>query len=153
MWRVALGGLKTGDIIRKYKIPGAKVNYVFCGGRVLETVEHLVVDCKALDTIREISIEYYSLFELKVLNSDCDAMRLLLTLGLTPMVESKHKSLNIFDFTSEYCYTIWRNDIIFNYKVLNPDSISEMAQILKSKCKILYSDNLKNSRAGEVVGE
>ena len=71
------------------------------------------------------------------------------------MVQSKHKSRNIFDVTSEYCYTRWRtrNDILFKYKVLNPDSISKMGQILKSKCKILYSDNLKNSGAGEVVGE
>ena len=131
------------------------MNCVFCDGRVLETVEHLFVDCKALDSIRDIAIEYYTLFDLKVPHSDCDAMRLLLTLGLTPMVESKHKSRNIFDVTSEYCYTIWRtrNDIIFKYKVLSPDSISDMAHILKSKCKILYSDNLKNSRAGEVVGE
>ena len=70
------------------------MNCVFCGGRVLETVEHLVVDCETLDTIRGIAIDYFSLFELKVPNSDCDAMRLLLTLGLTPIVESKHKSLN-----------------------------------------------------------
>ena len=84
------------------------MNCVFCGGRVLETFEHLFVDFKALDTIREIAIEYYSLFDLKVPHSDSDAMRLLLTLGLTPMVESKHKSRNIFDVTSEYCYTKWR---------------------------------------------
>ena len=88
MWRMAFGGLKTGDIIRKYKIPGAKVNCVFCNGKVLDTVEHLTVDCKALHSIRDIAIEYYTLFDLKVPLSDCDAMRLLLTLGLTPMAES-----------------------------------------------------------------
>ena len=82
------GGLNTGDIIRKYKIPGAKVNCVFSNGRVLDTVEHLFVDCKALHSIRDIAIEYNTLFELEVPQSDCDAMGLLLSLGLTHMAES-----------------------------------------------------------------
>ena len=61
------------------------------------------------------------------------------------MVESRHKSRNIFDVTSEYFYTIWRtrNNISFKYKVRSPDLIGDMAHILKSKCKILYSDDLK----------
>ena len=81
----------------------------------------------------------------------------LLTLSLKSTVETKYNSRrrNIFDVISECCYTIWqtRNEIIFNYKVLSPDSIGDMAHILKRKCKVLHSDNLKNSRAGEVVGE
>ena len=114
----------------------------------------LFVDCEPLDSIRDIVIQYYTSY-MKFPHSECNAMRLLLTLGLTPMVESKHKSCNIFDVTSEYCYTIrrTRNDLIFKYKVLSPNSISDMAHLLKSKCKIIRSDNLKNSRAGEVVGE
>mgnify|MGYP001800447892 CR=1 FL=1 len=44
MWRIAVGGFKTGEIIRQLKIQGAKVNCVFCAGRVLETVEHLFVE-------------------------------------------------------------------------------------------------------------
>ena len=83
----------------------------------------------------------------------------LLTLSLKSTVETKYmynsRRRNIFDVKSECCYTIWqtRNDIIFKYKVLSPDSIGAMAHILKRKCKVLHSDNLKNRRAGEVVGE
>ena len=47
----------------------------------------------------------------------------------------------------QYMLFVWAQTVLFG-KI-----ISELAHILKSKCKILYSDNLKNSRAGEVVGE
>ena len=71
------------------------MNCVFCNGRVLDTVEHRFVDCKALHSIRDIAIEYYTLFDLKIPHSDCDAMRLLLSLGLTHLAES-NISLVIF---------------------------------------------------------
>ena len=34
-------GLKTGNIVKKYKIPGARCNCVFCGEQLIETFEHL----------------------------------------------------------------------------------------------------------------
>ena len=81
----------------------------------------------------------------------------LITLSLESAVETKYNSRrrNIFDVILDCCYTIWRtrNDIIFKYKVLSPDSIGDMAHILKRKCKVFHIDNLKNSRTGEVVGD
>ena len=66
MCRVAVGALKTGEVVRKYKIPGARCSCVFCGEKELETVEHLFLLCPALKTIRPIAIQYYQDFELIV---------------------------------------------------------------------------------------
>ena len=74
MWRIALSGLKTEELVTKYMIPGAKGNRVFCDARVLETIEDLFVNCKALYSIRDIAIVYHTLFYLTVPNGDCDAM-------------------------------------------------------------------------------
>ena len=41
MWGAADGGLRTGSIVRKYNIPGARCNCDFCGEQLIETVEHL----------------------------------------------------------------------------------------------------------------
>ena len=59
MCKVAVGALKTGEVVRKYKIPGARCSCIFCGEKELETVEHLFLLCPALKTIRAIAIQYY----------------------------------------------------------------------------------------------
>ena len=145
MWRVAVGALKTGEVVKKYKIPGARCSCVFCGEKELETVEHLFFLCPALKTIRAIAIQYYQDFELIVPVRDKDAMRILFILGLTVSHESKLRARNIFRVSSEYCYTIWqaRNDVLFRYKVLGHDTVEKIAHILRCRCEVLYADSCR----------
>ena len=145
MWRSAVGGLKTGEVVRKYNIPGARCNCVFCGEKDLETVEHLFFKCPALRTIRATAIKYYEKFDLLVPYNDEDAMRLLFILGLTSSSESRSKARNIFNVSSEYCYAIWqaRNDVLFRYKILGHDTVEKITHVLRCRCDTLYSDSLR----------
>ena len=56
LWRTALGGLKTGEFISKYRIPDTRVGCVFCDC-VLETTEHSFTECPGLTEVREIILE------------------------------------------------------------------------------------------------
>ena len=145
MWRPALGGLKTGEVVRRYNIPGARCNCVFCGEKDLETVEHLFFKCPALGAIRATAIRYFEKFDLLVPCSDEDALRLLFILGLTSTSESRSKARNIFNVSSEYCYAIWqaRNDVLFRYKILGHDTIDKISHVLRCRCDTLYSDSLR----------
>ena len=89
MWRTDVGGLKTGNIVKKYKIPGARCNYVFCNEKQIETVEHLFFECEALKTVREVGVKFYKDFELSIPTADVNSMRLLFTLGLSNSCETK----------------------------------------------------------------
>ena len=133
MWRAAVGGLKTGNIVKKYKIPGARCNCAFCGEQLIETVEHLFFECEALKTVREVAVKFYKNFELSIPSADANAMRLLFTLGLTSSSESKTTTQNIFRVTAEYCYSIWqaRNDVLFK-------KVSCTSIFLIKKTQLLY---------------
>lgn len=47
MLRIALGGIKTGDYIAKYKMPGVGIDRLFCR-EVKELAEHLFYYCESL---------------------------------------------------------------------------------------------------------
>ena len=61
-WRLASGALKTGDVVRKWNIPGAQTICLFCQMK-LETPYHLFVECpelrKARSRVKELATQRY----------------------------------------------------------------------------------------------
>ena len=83
MWRIALGGIKTGDFIARYRMPGVRLDCMFCP-EVRKTAEHLIFHCKSLCVVR-----YLVLSSIKDIGIDCSSMtdeqrQCLFCLGLGP---------------------------------------------------------------------
>ena len=55
LWRLAVGCLKTGDVISSWNIPGANPTCVYCNDE-LETVCHMFMSCTALRPARDLLV-------------------------------------------------------------------------------------------------
>ena len=82
MWRVAMRGLKTGEFVTKYGIPGMRTECVFCDGNDLETIEHILVECGGLEDARKLLLK-----ELKRVGGGTNDYEALLCLGLKSEIE------------------------------------------------------------------
>ena len=104
MWRVVVGALKTGEVARKYKIPGARCSCVLCGEKELETVVPFF-SMPSSENNQSYSHSRISgpIRILSYLSLDKDAMGNLFILGLTPSHESKLRARMIFSVSSDYC--------------------------------------------------
>ena len=119
MWRLALGGLKTGSFIKKYNIPGTRCECVFCGHSI-ETPEHLFASCTQLRAARGHVVGYVKRF-----GGLRDALQsLLFCTGLAGVEMLKEFKTEIFNVVAEANKLIWsvRNDILFNKNSENQTS-------------------------------
>ena len=95
MWRIAVGGIKTGDVIARYRMPGVRVDCVFCP-EVRETAEHLFFHCSALYVVRNLVLS-----SIKDMGVDCSSMtdeqcKCLFCLSLCPKKIQKSVRRQIF---------------------------------------------------------
>ena len=85
--RTALGGLKTGEVVSKYRIPGTRVGCVFCVCK-LETTEHLFSECPGLNEVREIILESLERIGATVDRTDRQSVKEMCCPGLAQIEES-----------------------------------------------------------------
>lgn len=115
MWRLAMGGVKTGDVIARYHIPGSRVSCMFCPA-ITETAEHLFSRCRALASIRGKVQETVVSLGCTVDPTCAEEVRELFCLGLTPHVESKRVRRDVFNLISGTNIAVWkvRNEVLFS---------------------------------------
>ena len=135
MWRTALGGLKTGSFISRYKIPGANVGCEFCPA-ALETAEHLLLSCPRLHKYREKVLKCVVKVGCTIRpppHFDKDRS-LILLLGLCPLQESKVVARDVFSIVAKGFRALWaaRNEAHFGAHQGNPDSL---ISVVKSYCQ------------------
>ena len=137
MWRVAMRGLKTGEFVTKYGIPGMRTECVFCDGKDLETIEHILVECGGLVDVRKMLLK-----ELNRVGSGTNDYEALLCLGV--MIEERDREIErkTFRMTAGYIKSIWtgRNNIVFSPTKVNQREINN--EIERIKCAIRF--NIKN---------
>jgi hypothetical protein len=61
MWRLSSGSLKTGEVLARWNMPWVNTECVYCKGG-LETVTHLFVTCKELQSARDLLAWYAQQF-------------------------------------------------------------------------------------------
>lgn len=115
LWRLALGGLKTGDFVHRYKIPGTRVDCVFCDCR-LETAAHLFTECAGLDEVREVILESITKVGATVDRTDLQSVKELWCLGLSQFQESRNIERNVFRVVATADSMVWcrRNHLLFS---------------------------------------
>ncbi|KAF6018454.1 hypothetical protein EB796_016938 [Bugula neritina] len=115
-----MGGLKTGEFVSQYNIPGAKLSCVFCDGCPVETVEHLFISCKALTPVRAIMIHFIQLLG-GTIKRQATPAKILFCLGVLSDPPSQATLLSVFQLISRCNQIIWniRNELVFSYQPHN----------------------------------
>lgn len=144
MWRFAVGAMKTGDIISRYRIPGAKVGCVFCGA-ALETARPLLLQCprtlafrkEIVESIEDLGAEVTK--PLSVVEKSC-----LLALGLTPRKEGKSISRKVFSFVARCTSALWRarNEVMFSAGSYNAEALEAVDSCQR---RSLLEDDIVNN--------
>ena len=136
MWRIALGGIKTGDYIARYKMPGFRIDCVFCP-EVKETAEHLFYGCKSLSVVRSLVFS-----SIKDIGIDCSSMtdeqrKCLFCLGLGPGNVEKLTQRKIFSMIAETNRVIWsiRNEVLFSYERNGVEKVTSLVRPIMSRIK------------------
>ena len=144
LWRAALGGLQTGDFVRKYKIPGTKVGCMFCDC-VLEMTEHLFTECPGLIDVRDVLVEFVSRVVATVDRGDAQSLKELLCLGLSQIEEGKEIQRRVFRLVDATNSIVWsrRNQLLFVGQ-----AGGSLAPVVRQKCKML-SDSFLLSKSLE----
>lgn len=117
LWRSVRGGLKTGEFISRYKIPGLVTTCVFCKAET-ESVCHLFLFCKVLKPVRE---RLLLLVENVAGRSTPERDILFLITGLSPVRVNKPTEIFFVNVTGSVNRAIWfrRNDMIFGQQQLS----------------------------------
>ena len=143
MWRIALGGIKTGDVIARYRMPGVRVDCVFCP-EVRETAEHLFSHCSALSAVRNLVLS-----SIKDIGVDCSSMtdeqrKCLFCLGLGPAKVHKSVQRQIFSMVSETNRLVWnvRNEVLFSYERQGVEKVKSLVSpiLLRIKNDVHYNN-------------
>ena len=143
MWRIALGGIKTGDVIARYRMPGVRVDCVFCP-EVRETAEHLFSHCSALSVVRNLVLS-----SIKDIGVDCSSMtdeqrKCLFCLGLGPAKVHKSVQRQIFSMVSETNRLVWnvRNEVLFSYERQGVEKVKSLLSpiLLRIKNDVHYNN-------------
>ena len=144
LWRVALGGLRTGDFVQKYKISGTKVGCMFCDC-ALETTEHLFTECPGLIDVRDVLVEFVSGVGATVDRGDAQSLKELLCLGLSQFEEVKEIEKRVFRLVAAANSIVWcrRNQLLFVGQ-----AGGSLAPVVRQKCKML-SDSFLLSKSLE----
>lgn len=111
LWRAGHGALKTGEFVRRYKIPGTKIDCVFCQNS-LETVEHLFSECTKLETARAQLLNRCVEIGAEVERTD----RLpLLCLGVGYARWKRDVRVEVMNLVGEVNRAVWsvRNELLF----------------------------------------
>ena len=140
LWRTALGGLKTGEVVAKYRIPGTRLGCVFCVCE-LETTEHLFSECTGLNEVREIILESVERIGATVDRTDRQSVKEMCCTGLAQIEESKEIDRGVFRVVATANAMIWsrRNQLMFS----GPGGGS-LAIAVSLRCKDLCNKMLSN---------
>ena len=129
MWRIALGGIKTGDFIARYKMPGVRVDCLFCP-EVRESAEHLFCYCRSLLVVRRMAINILKNMDVMFDFLNENQYKMLFCLGLGPKKQDKSTERKIFSVIAETNRVIWtvRNEVLFSYEKKGVERIVTLLQ-------------------------
>ena len=144
MWRLSIGALKTGQYVSQYNIPGTKTQCLLCDECRLETSEHLFVECRGTQRVRDELFNYVKKWGFDF-DSQPNASRYFLLYGYLNVPSKKDRSF-IFKVIANVNRDIWltRNRILFG----NNDrgkAINSLAACVLITLKRLGSDYFKDS--------
>ena len=142
MRRIGLGAIKSGDYFARYKMPGFKIDCVFCP-EVRETAEHLFYGSKLLSEVRSLVVS-----SIKDIGIDCSSMtdeqrKCLFCLGLGPGNVEKLTQRKMFSIIAETNLVIWsiRNEILFSYERNGVEKVTSLVRPIMNwiKNQVLFT--------------
>ena len=151
MWRLAFEGLKTGEYIKKLKIPKATLTCAFCDECQIETTVHLFSECKTLFPHRTSVLKIISKLNLyETHNIQSNEIALLFCTGVLQSPTQRYDKRKLFKIVATLNKAVWdsRNAIRFNSSTATAE-LKKLDAIIKN----LHFDNNKNNRDTEVDGE
>ena len=142
MWRIALGGIKTGDFVAKYNMPGVRIDCLFCP-EVRESAEHLFYRCRSLLVVRRMVMNCFKNIDVILDYLNDEQRRMLFCLGLGPKRQDKRTERMIFSVIAETNRVIWtiRNEILFSYE---KNGIERIVMLLQPILDRLVRDSNDN---------